>query len=306
MSLRCAPVALFATLAGAAVAQHADQAALCRAFDDASLALASASPDGRQAAAIRASALFLQIPLGAARNGRLATGAEATLTAGRKQLALKLAAAEGLGSRPPKLVTVELRALAQLGRFGVFVRALQRADEAHPAAVRVALAAEESRLLPLAAEALRGGGSRAGGRHVFARLAALRPFRSYRLANLALCLRQVGAIDEAFRAYGRGRELAPADLELWNDYGLLLRATGRRAEAVAAFRRSVALDLARPVPLRARGPAITNLLHMEALSPGEVGDDPVPIANSALTQRPQATMLRRLMIDVQLDRLTRQ
>ena len=45
---------------------------------------------------------------------------------------------------------------------------------------------------------------------------------------------------------------------------------------------------------------------MEALAPGEVGDDPVPIANSALAQRPQATMLRRLMIDVQLDRLTRQ
>ena len=253
MSLRCAPLALFATLAGAAVAQQADLVALCRAFDDASLALASSSPDGQQAAATDASDLFLRIPLGPARDRRLAAGAEATLTAGRQKLALKLATAAG--PRTSTLVTVELRALAQLGRFGAFVRAMQRAEDASPAAVHAALAAEESRLLPLAAEALRGEASRAGARHVFERLAALRPFRSYRLANLALCLRQVGAIDDAFRAYGRGRELAAADLELWNDYGLLLRATGRRAEAVAAFRRSVALDLARPAPLRARGPA---------------------------------------------------
>jgi hypothetical protein len=31
----------------------------------------------------------------------------------------------------------------------------------------------------------------------------------------------------------------------------------------------------------------------------------VPTANQALQQRPQATMLRRLLLDVQLDRLTR-
>ena len=77
MSLRCAPLALFATLAGAAVAQQADLVALCRAFDDASLALASSSPDGQQAAATDASDLFLRIPLGPARDRRLAAGAEA-------------------------------------------------------------------------------------------------------------------------------------------------------------------------------------------------------------------------------------
>lgn len=305
MSPRRARAALFAVLAGTAGAQEGGEVALCRAFDDASVALASSSASERSAAAARASDLFLRLPMGAARDLRLAAGAEATLAAGRSALALTLATAAGGDPPPPRLVTVELRALAQLGRFGAFVAALPRGDRASPAAVRAALAAEELQLLPLAAQALRGDDSLAGAREVFERLAALRPLRSYRLANLALCLRQIGAIDAAFRVYERGRALSPEDLELWNDYGLLLRATGRRSAAVEAFRKSVALDLARSSPARARGPAITNLLHMEALSPGEVGDDPVPIANEALAQRPQATMLRRLMIDVQLDRLTR-
>ena len=163
---------------------------------------------------------------------------------------------------------------------------------------------EEAKLLPLAAAALRGT-DRASGRAVFEAIAALEPFQSYRLANLGLCLRQIGDLEAAERAYELGRQRAPEDLELWNDYGLLLRATGRRNEALAAFRQSVALDLARDDSRRATGPAITNLMHMEALAPGDQGADPVPTATASLVKRPDATMLRRLTVDALLDRLAR-
>jgi hypothetical protein len=79
-----------------------------------------------------------------------------------------------------------------------------------------------------------------------------------------------------------------------------------------AFWESVRLDWARGPALRGKGPAITNLVHMEALgvgaSPaagaGAAGQDPVPLGREALAQRPDATMLRRLMLDVELDRRT--
>ncbi|MCK5943294.1 MAG: hypothetical protein KAI24_15040 [Planctomycetes bacterium] len=279
-------------------------AELVAAFDRVAARFEAATDDERIELATELSNAFLRLPEGPAREARLPLGAEATLQAGRIDHALRLSTPESGEARDPRLLTVRLRALAQSDRLNEFSRLLQRSAAAAPDAVAAALRAEEARLLPLAAAALRGP-DRPAGRAVFERLAALEPILSYRVANLGLCLRQIGDLDAAFRTYELGRRVAPDDLELWNDYGLLLRATGRREEAIAAFRRSVALDLARDAALRATGPAITNLMHMEALQPGQTRGDPVPTATAALAQRPQATMLRRLMLDVQLDRLTR-
>ena len=294
---------LLPLLLAAAVCGQQDQELLA-AFDRLAARLDGAAPAQVAELAAEASNAFLRLPEGAARDERLPAGATATLMAGRTEHALRLSTPEqGAGFRP-RLHTVRLRALAQLGRLVEFARLLRMPGQAPRDAAAVALAREEGRLLPLAAAALRGP-DRPAGRLVFERLYELAPFASYRASNLGLCLRQIGDLDAARRVYASGLERAPGDLELWNDYGLFLRAAGQREQALAAFRRGVELDLARGAALRATGPAITNLLHLEALWPGSQGQDPVPVAEQALAQRDQAKMLRRLMLDVQLDRLTR-
>jgi len=246
----------------------------------------------------RACDAFLRLAPGPARDERLPAGAALALAAGRNELALELAT----GGELPELVTVRLRALARLGRFDAFVDGLLEVLPAAPAAARAALESEEGRLLPMAAEALRREDP-TPGKFVFQMLARLEPVQSYRIANAALCLRQLGDVDAALAMYERGRELAPDDLQLLNDQGLLLRGIGRHDEAIATFRRAVALDLERPEPMKGRGPAITNLMLSECLQPGSAGDDPLPIAVDALRRRPDARLLRRLTLDVQLDRL---
>lgn len=275
--------------------------ALVAAFDAAAQAYRAAEPAQRAVRAAAASSAFLRLPEGSARAQRLRVGAEATLDAGRVELALRLTAPSPNGALPEGLLTVHLRALARAGRLRELYRLVEQRDASSPAEVAAALRAEEARLLPLAAGALRGP-DRPVGRGVFERLHALEPFRSYRAANLGLCLRQIGDLESAERVYRAGLARAPEDLELWNDFGLLLRASGRRAEALAAFRESVRLDLARPAAARAKGPAITNLVHMEALEPGAAGADPIPTALRSLAQRPDAIMLRRVTLDVLLDR----
>jgi len=197
-----------------------------------------------------------------------------------------------------------MQALIRLGRISEAAALVAEHRQARPEVVASALRAEEGALLPLAAAALRTSNKDAG-RHMFEELARLAPVQPYRLTNLALCLRQIGDLDAALRAYEAARELAPDDLEVWNDYGLFLRANGRHEEALRAFETSVALDLDRAAAERAKGPGITNLMHLEALAPGCVGRDPVPVATEALAQRPQAVMLRRLMLDVVLERCAR-
>ena len=304
MSGAAAGLGLLAALIPAACIASQGQAELLRAFDRAVMEWQSSSPEGRPVAARAASNAFLRLRAGPERRARLVAGSRATLTSGRPELAHRLAMEVEERAQPPALAEVRLRALAQLGRLPAFAAALASVVPRTPTAAQAALQQEEAKLLPLAAAALRGT-DRASGRAVFEAIAALEPFQSYRLANLGLCLRQIGDLEAAERAYELGRQRAPEDLELWNDYGLLLRATGRRNEALAAFRQSVALDLARDDSRRATGPAITNLMHMEALAPGGQGADPVPTATASLVKRPDATMLRRLTVDVLLDRLAR-
>ena len=296
-ALLAAAAALLAAARGAAQ----EEAALLAAFDAAAAEYSAARGESRQALAAAASSAFLRLPDGEGRARRLALGAEATLEAGRVELALRLSVAPKTGDDAGPLLVVQLRALARAGRLPELFRLVEAHEQRLPAAVAAALQAEEGRLLPLAASALRGP-DRPAARGVFERLASLEPFASYRIANLGLCLRQIGDVDAAEEAYRRGLAQAPRDIELWNDFGLLLRAQGRRSEALAAFAESVRLDLARSEQDRAKGPAITNLLHMEALAPGAAGQDPLPTALRALSQRPDAVMLRRLTLDVVLDR----
>lgn len=273
-------------------------------FDAAYREFVEADAAGRQAKAANASGHFLRLADSAGRTERLPAGATVALAAGQAELALELASP----TDPEKpqtqetLLTVQLRALAQLGRLTEFARIVKRQAATQPRAVGIALAAEERTLQLLAARALRTP-DRPWGRLVFQHLATLEPIQSYRVANLGLCLRQIGDVKAAFQTYELGRRIAPDDLELWNDYGLLLRATGKHDEAVAAFERSVALDLARDEKLSGTGPGITNLMHLASLYPDRKLDDPMPTAILALSKRRKATMLTRLTLDVALDRL---
>ncbi len=195
-----------------------------------------------------------------------------------------------------------LTALLRQGAFVEFVD-LARVDLAAARdAVHAVFVAEEARLLPLAEQRLRSGDT-ARGRFVFATLAEVEPPASHRLGNFALCLRQLGELEAARAAYERGLVLAPDDLDLRNDYGLFLRATGDLPGAVRAFEAAWRLDQSRPPELRGRGPAITNLVHLAATRPGVLPRDPIPDAAVALAVRPDATMLKRLVLDVVADRL---
>lgn len=265
---------------------------------------AQTAPQAAQAGfLLQLSDIFLRLPDGDERSQRLPAGAHATLHSGRTEIALQLASPRsGEMQSNDVLLTVQMQALARLGRLAEFARILGKQSSTKPAAVTAALRSEEGRLLPLAAMALRTP-DRPAGRAVFQYLATLEPVQSYRVANLGLCLRQIGDVPAAFQTYALGKKLAPNDLALWNDYGLLLRATGRHEEALSAFRRSVAIDLRREESQRGQGPAITNLMHFESLHPGKAGADPMPTAKFALEQRPHATLLRRLTLDVTLDRL---
>ena len=279
-------------------------------FDRLEAAFRAAPAAQREQLAHQVSDAFLRLPIGADRSNRLASGALATLVAGEADMALRMLPADDVadGAASDAILTIRLRALARLGRLSAFARIAEKRWETSPNAVAAAMQIEERLLLPLAAKALRTR-DRPYGRLVFQYLAKLRPVQSYRVANLGLCLRQIGDLDAAFQAYAQGQRLAPEDLQLWNDYGLLLRATGKVEEALAAFRTSVRLDLQRPEPMRGQGPAITNLMHAEVLHSGRVGlkgeaGDPMPTAVMALKKRPQATLLRRLMLDLTLDRLS--
>ncbi|MFN9274429.1 MAG: hypothetical protein ACK6D2_01710 [Planctomycetota bacterium] len=148
-------------------------------------------------------------------------------------------------------------------------------------------------------------GDFADGRLAFEQLAAAQPLAAYRIANFALCLRQLGEVAAARRQYDLARSLAPDDLEVENDFGLFLRAQGDLRGALAAFQRGWRLDLARPVGLRARGPAVTNLVHLAAIGEDAGPTDVLIDASRALAARPDAAMLQRLVLDVAVERSAR-
>ena len=88
-ALLAAAAALLAAARGAAQ----EEAALLAAFDAAASEYSAARGETRQALAAAASSAFLRLPDGEGRARRLALGAEATLDAGRVELALRLSVA---------------------------------------------------------------------------------------------------------------------------------------------------------------------------------------------------------------------
>lgn len=293
----CGPLLGLVAVAGAAPAQ--DAAAFDRAFAAAQAATASAADVAAAATA------YLALPAGPEQRARLLEGGEALRRAGRLDLAQSCvddAVAAGMRSEP--LATLAVRTALAGQPFAAAAAVARRWSGPFPEAVRAALVADEARVAAAAEKSLRSGGA-ADGRFVFAQLAAARPLAAYRVANYALCLRQLGDGDEARRQYDLARALAPADLEIENDFGLFLRAQGDLVGAVGAFWRAWRMDLEREPAVRARGPAITNLVLLEAVRPGAAGGDPLREAAPALAARPDAAMLRRVALDAAVRRALR-
>ncbi len=270
---------------------------------DRSFAAFGAQPS--EAAATAAANAFLALPDGRERRARVLDGAEALLGAGRTAMAQEcLDEARAAGMRNGRFVRLDVRAAFAGQPFARAVAAARVWSQAFPDDVRLALVAMEVQVASSAEKALRAGAV-SDARFVFEQLAAAPPLASYRVANLALCLRQVGEVDGARRQYDLARSLAPEDIETENDFGLFLRGQGDVKGAAGAFWRAWELDLQRGEALRARGPAITNLVHLEATRPGAAGGDPLAEAAPALAARPDAVMLRRVALDVALARARR-
>lgn len=231
---------------------------------------------------------------------QLPAAIEAAVRGGRSELALRW-----LDELPEvaqaSVLPWRLRALVLAGRLPEFRAEAERAVAAgRQPEVEAALLATESSLLPLADRKLRSGAI-ADGRWVFAQLALARPDDAVRQANLALCLRNLGDTEAAEAAYARARALDPLDPQIENDWGLFLRATGRRAAATAAFRHSLELDSVLPGGRRGQGPAVTNLVHAAALGRDAGAAEALALGCEALAIRPEAAMLRRLVLDLGLD-----
>jgi tetratricopeptide (TPR) repeat protein len=283
---------------GAAAALAQDPSSFDRAF----AAFVGADAAGKAAAATAAATAFLGLPAGSERAARLLEGAEALVADARSGLAAEVVAeARALGMRNGRLARVAVAAGLRSGSFAAAMASARLDVVAWPVDVRAAMVADEALVAAAAEQALRQGGL-ADGRFAFEQLAAATPQAAYRVANFALCLRQLGEIEAARRQYALALALAPDDLEIANDFGLFLRAHGDLAGALAAFQRGWQLDLARPAPSRARGPAVTNLVHLVAVGHDVGRIDVMVEASRALAVRPDAAMLRRLTLDVAVDR----
>lgn len=139
------------------------------------------------------------------------------------------------------------------------------------------------------------------GRFVFEQLAAIQPPDAGRLAGYACCLHHLGQVEAADAAYRSARELAPGDARIAADHGRLLRASGHRGAAIAAFRASLALD----AHGGHRSGGLVGLLQLAALH-RDAGDlDPLPFAARALATAADSDLLRQSSLDVTLDRLDR-
>lgn len=257
-----------------------------------------ADPGGAPRLAPMAVSAFLRIADAPARLACLERAVAVRCLAGQPDAALALAAeARRAGVAGALLVEYELRALARAGRLSEFIAATRAAAEGpHQDALQAAVRAEEARLLPLADAALRAGHTR-DAVAAFEQFVQAWPGDAIRLANLALTRRHLGDVRGAAEAYEQALALAPEDPQIRSDHGLFLRATGDWDGAWTALRTALAKEA---VP--GEGPAITNLVQMAVLAPGRVSVDVLPDACRALSVRPDAVFLRRVTIDLILDR----
>lgn len=237
----------------------------------------------------------------AVRRDNLACAAFAAEQAGEPARAAQLAV-EGLAAElgddaAAYLVEIRVRALVRAKQFDAAVEAVAglspRAPDQVVKALRDVYAEAAGGLCEAAELALRQGETDAGLR-VFAGLAEAAARHPTALANWALALHHVGRDDEAEARYREALAAAPDDSDLWNDFGLLLKGQRRDAEAMAAFRRSFALD---PSPTKL-GPAGTNLALMQRLGrAGEPAVDVLASLRGGLGRSPVSAMVRRLVLD---------
>lgn len=242
------------------------------------------------AAALRA---FLKLPADVPQHSSLLPQAgRAALGAGRAALAGELLEqARSAGEIDAYLVAWWLRAQLAAGFVESSLGRARQWDRQYPGPVGEFLAGADGTgrvaLLEGAGRALRRG-DHGLALWLFARVAAGQ--HPIAIANLALAQRHLDRLDESERSYRRALELAPDDAMLWNDYGLLLKGSGRISEAWEAFQRSYRLE-----PSQGMGPATTNLLLLSR----NAGRD-WPMAGAALEAllrlRPEAALPRRLAI----------
>lgn len=293
--------AALTVLTSPALAQGEDWSA----FDDAYEAvlqgereqLDGAVMDQRYAGALRE---FLRRPAGTEGYGdRLLAAGYCAYRADRASMAVGLF--DDAWQRGPTEALAEWRVLARF-RAGPARAAIDAAlpllGEATPLRVGVdrALLSQAGSAMPEADRRLRSGDDREG-LAVFEALVRASGDATWALANLALAYRHVGRVADAERCYRQALAAEPADIVVWNDLGLLLRATGRVPEAIQAFRKSYDND-----PDPGMGPGITNLVQIGWWAPDVDGASSMDAALAALQKRPEAAMLRRLTVEALIDR----
>ncbi len=86
-------------------------------------------------------------------------------------------------------------------------------------------------------------------RELLVKIEAVHPGTSFRLFHEANIAQREGRFDDAITLYREAAEKTPGITEIWNNLGVVLAMTGQRDEAVAAFRKTVALDSTNHVAL---------------------------------------------------------
>ena len=242
--------------------------------------------------------MWLQLEPDVARaGGRGLAGAWCALLAGEASVALPLFRSIAVSG------TVSTASPSRQPRVGELVSLieLQRDADATSAAARDdAVLATATRQVPAAVMGLADRRLRAGdevmGLRLFRVLATEFPTHAPTWANLALAQRHLGKLRDSESTYRKALALAPRDVVIWNDFGLMLRAAGRPAEALAAFEKSFALD---EVP--GSGPSVTNLVDAvlrDRFASAARRDAVLERATAALEVRPEAKMLRRLTLEL--------
>ena len=205
-------------------AAGADPAAVRRAYRDALQAFAQ------------------EAPAGAALKATLPSAAFSEFQAGEAEAAAELfAESRAAGNRDAFHAEWGIWSLAQSGRGADAIRLAFAERETFAAEVARALAGNFAVVLPAADRRLRAGEPELG-LFVFRAISSHGGDDPLALANLALALRHAGDLAAAEATYRRALAAAPNDSQIWNDLGLLQKGAGRRDDAIATLRRSVAVD----------------------------------------------------------------
>lgn len=222
----------------------------------------------------------------------LVDGAEAASRSGDPVLASDLAA-EALRrrGRSARLVGLAFRCSVEAGQVDEAANLARDSDVEFPDLVGELLLSSYASFAPAMAARLRRGDIEAA-LWWYRRVASASGRASYGLANLALSMRFIGDAAAAEALYREALERDPDDPLMWNDFGILLRGTGRIAEAVLAFTRSRALE-----QTPGFGPATTNLLLLDRAGVPISSGVSIAAESAALNMRPDARLLRRLTID---------